>query len=66
QIVKFWDSKDLSERDMGPMIRQLNVFNSGGDPSARKPQMTLKVHVSGDLAPVLGELAKHYSPVKSK
>ncbi|KAK2465051.1 hypothetical protein APHAL10511_003127, partial [Amanita phalloides] len=45
---------------------ELKVFNSGEDPSARKPQMTLKVKVSGNLAPVLGELAKCYSPVKKK
>jgi hypothetical protein len=28
--------------------------------------MTVKVKVSGTLAPVLGELVKCYSPVKSK
>ncbi|KAK2467707.1 hypothetical protein APHAL10511_000002, partial [Amanita phalloides] len=41
-VFNIGDSKDLSERDMGPMIGKLKVFNSGEDPSARKPQMTLK------------------------
>ncbi len=65
-VFNIGDSKDISEKDMGPMIGKLKVFNIGEDPSSRKPQMTLKVKVSGNLAPVLGELAKCYSPVKSK
>ena len=51
---------------MQPVIGKLRIFKAGEDPSARKPQMTLKVKTGGNLAPVLLELAKLYSPVRSK
>lgn len=61
------DAKDVMEGDTA-MVGKLKVFRAGEDPSTTKPQMTMKVKVKvGDnLAPVLGQLAKLYSPIKSK
>jgi hypothetical protein len=59
------DSEEVSESNR-PMMGKLKVFGAGQDPSANKPQMALRVKIAGSLAPVLGQLAKRYSPVESK
>ena len=59
------DSKEVSESN-SPMMGKLKIFGAGQVPSTNKPQMALKVKIAGSLASVLGQLAKHYSPVESK
>ena len=48
------------------MIGKVKIFKCGEDPATQKPQMTIKTKVGGNLSPVLGVLAKRYSPVRSK
>jgi hypothetical protein len=64
-VFNVGDSREILEID-SPIVGRLKIFRAGEDPSSRKPQMTVKVKVCGTLAPVLGELGKCYSPVKSK
>ena len=64
-VFNIGDSRDVLGTD-SPILGKLKVFNAGEDPSSKQPQMTVKVKVSGTLAPVLGELGKRFSPVKSK
>lgn len=59
------DAKEVFEVDR-PKVGKLKVFKAGQDPSSNKPHMTLNVKVGANLAPVLNELAIHFSPVKSK
>jgi len=51
---------------LGSLIGKVKVFKPEDDPLEKKPQMTLKVKVGGNLAPVLHELAKRFSPIKSE
>ncbi|KAK2459267.1 hypothetical protein APHAL10511_008716 [Amanita phalloides] len=62
-IFNAGDAKDVMEGDT-TMIGKVKIFRAGEDPSTTKPQMTMKVKVGSNLAPVLGQLAKRYSPVK--
>jgi hypothetical protein len=65
-VFNVGDCKDDLESNIGSMVGKVKVFMAGEDPSTKKPQMTLKVKVGGDLAPVLDAVAKRFSPVKSE
>lgn len=65
-VFNVGDAKEGMESDIGLMKGKIKVFRLGDDPSSQKPQMTVKVKVKGNLAPVLTEFSKLYSPVKSK
>jgi hypothetical protein len=64
-IFNLGDAKDVFE-DKAPMIGKVKIFRAGEDPSTTKPHMMLKAKIGSNLRPVLDQLAKHYSPVKSK
>jgi len=65
-VFNVGDAKGILESELGSLVGKVKVFRPGDDPSAKKAQMTLKVKVGGNLTPVLHELAKRYSPVKSE
>jgi hypothetical protein len=65
-VFNVGDAKNFLESDLGSVVGKVKVFRPGEDPSEMKPQMTMKVKVEGNLTPILNELAKKYSPIKSK
>ena len=65
-VFNVGDARDYEESDLGSLIGKVKVFKPEDDPLEKKPQMALKVKVGGTLAPVLHELAKHFSPIKSE
>ena len=64
-VFNLGDAKEVLESG-SPMIGKVKVFRVGQDPAATKPHMTMKMKIEANLAPVLDQLAKRYSPIKSK
>ena len=56
----------LEDESQESPVGKVYVYKTHGDPHVSKPYMTLKHEVTMDLAPVLEDLALHYSPVSSK
>jgi hypothetical protein len=48
------------------IMGKVHVYKTHDEPSASKPYMTMKQEVTGNLGPVLTNLASLYSPVKSE
>lgn len=64
-VFNIGDSEDAL--DIGLVsVGRVKFFKLKDNPSTANPSMSLKVKIGGDMASMLGQISKRYSPIESE